>query len=121
MARDYGLITALLGVAIIAMSVVTTHAHAEVYTLSNATDWPMLMQMISMLRWMVGGLMALVLGLGVAAWGDLRSGLNAKCKTCNEGIMREHDALWDAVETCCPREAANARDRKLRAAYRGTR
>lgn len=120
-ARDVGITLAMAGGSLIGMAMMAPCAEAESYTLTNATDWPMMLQMVGLLKYMIGGLGLLVVGLGTAAWSDLRSGINAKCKTCSEGIQREHAALWDTLDTCCPREAANARDKKLRASYRGAK
>jgi len=83
------------------------------YTLTGAQDWPMLVGMLKTMSWIFGALLATIMALIVAQWTDLRrqysthkSEEDDNCSGCHETINRELDAVWDTLESCCPRGSA---------------
>lgn len=92
----------------------------DTYTLTGATDWPMLVATMKLAAWIIGGMLGLIAALLAAMWWDFRQqfanhqdGEAIRCrdarKACQDENKREHDALWDAIEVCCPREAAKTK------------
>lgn len=79
------------------------------YTISGASDWPMLIT--------IGGLLMLVIA---AMWADLRSKLtdhralsSAELKEFKGVNEKEHDIIWEAMracqDDCCPRRREQSR------------
>lgn len=84
------------------------------YTLTGATDWPMLLTVAKLTAWIVGGLLGLNATLIAAMWWDFRQQFaghktceQAKCTRCREDISNEHKAIWETLDICCPREAGS--------------
>lgn len=79
---------------------------ATTYTLTGASDWGMFV-------FMLGGIAALLTfacALVGLMWADLRTRLRdiiadqaRSCKTAHATISKEFDAVWAAIDECCPR------------------
>lgn len=85
------------------------------YTLTQAADWPMLVASLKFAGWIIGGLIALCALLIAAMWRDVRvqfkqdrTDRSEQCRearaTCRGNIIRELDALWEAMNMASPRE-----------------
>ena len=81
-----------------------THAH----TMTQLVDYPMFERMLHLAMWMFGGMGAIILLLGAAAWNDLRRRIGSQRRediqncadhrlSCNKHHIREFDALWANV------------------------
>lgn len=82
------------------------------YTLTGASDWPMLVGLFKLMAWAFGGGIGVIIALIVGLWADFRRQYSthcdnekSDCQGCHGGIMRELEAVWDTIETCCPRSA----------------
>ncbi len=80
------------------------------YTLTGATDWPMLVATLKFLGGVVYGLLALIAALIAAMWFDFRKsfkehqdGEAERCAQCVAKRDDEFEAIWETFDICCPR------------------
>jgi len=91
------------------------------YTLTGAADWPMFMAMGSF----IGVLIALMIAMVGFMWHDLRNQIlkwdeglkdqikdrdkahHIQCIGCKSGLDKDNDAIWAAIDECCPRRSGS--------------
>ncbi len=80
------------------------------YTLTGASDWPMLVSLLKTMAWIFGAMLSVIAALIVGLWADFRRQYAShkvdeaeSCSGCHDALARELDAVWDALEACCPR------------------
>ena len=87
------------------------------YTITGASDWPMLKEMLSGMRFLfillwgaIGGLITFIGILGGLAWRDLRKQLATQrtedqghFDECKKSCGVEFGYVWSALDLCCPR------------------
>ncbi len=94
------------------------------YTLTGATDWPMLVATLKLVAWIIGGLISLVCLLIGLLWTDMRkqfsshaTGEESRCREtrtlCRKNVLRELNAMWSVLDIFFPREAKKAREGTL--------
>lgn len=91
----------------------------QLYTLTGATDWPMFVGMVHFFAWVFSGVLGLIGVLVGALWVDMRKQFNAEktarkeqCVNCSDANLREHNAMWDALDECCPRVVQKHRPKR---------
>jgi len=107
------------------------------YALTDAVDWPMLVGMLTALKWsmgissavviiMVGALCGVLVYLyqqnraeDKARWEEMRETYishkndeTRQCTECHNSTSREFDALWETIEVCCPRSESRPMRRR---------
>lgn len=102
----------------------------HVHSLVTAVDWPMFEKMLAQMKWMFGGLGAIIVALGIYAVRTIKNGFEAGIVKIEERIsaqraedskrcldrraqhdgnkeefrftlFRELDALWERQDECC--------------------